>query len=358
MAPASPAVRLPAPHHLPPVPPPGCLRIAPLLPMPALLTGFGHDPWPLAAAAGIERAWFDDADHPVPFVAVGRLLELIERQTGAPHVGLLTGLHSGGEITGPVWTPAQTAPTVGAALAQIIRYLHLHDRGAVPVLWRTDSPALLGYVLHTPDVPASLHIYDGAAAICCNILRTLCGPRFTPLEVRLCRPPPADPAPWRAFFRARVRFGAEQTLVAFDARWLRHPLPGSDPQQHARWCTWLAAREAVADAGLASRLHQLLRRLLINGANADDTALPRVAGHLALHPRTLNRRLRTEGTTFRALMEAARFDVARQLLRDTRCPVADIAASLDYADAAAFTRAFHRWAGMPPAAWRNARAVG
>lgn len=350
MSPVLPA-RLIAPTA-PPAPADNCLRMAPLLPVPGLIAELGQDPWPMVAAADIAPAWFDEPDRQVPYASVGRLLALAQARTACPHLGLLTGMRCGGEIIGPVWGPMQTAPTVGAALRQLLRYLHLHDRAAVPVLWHSEREAMLGYVLPIPDVPGVAQVYDAAAAICRNILLALCGPRFVPLEVRLCRPPPADPAPYREFYRTRVRFGAAVTVIVFDARWLTQSLPGADALQHARCSAMLAAEEAAAAGGLATRLQRLLRRLLVEGASPDETAVAAIARRLTLHERTLNRRLRSEGTSYKALIDSVRFDVARQLLRDTRLTVADIAAALDYADAAAFTRAFQRWAGQPPGAWR------
>jgi transcriptional regulator GlxA family with amidase domain len=72
-----------------------------------------------------------------------------------------------------------------------------------------------------------------------------------------------------------------------------------------------------------------------------------------MHPRTLNRRLRNEGTTFRKLLNESRFEVARQLLTGTRLEVGGIAGALGYADISALSHAFHRMAGASPVQWRN-----
>jgi AraC-like DNA-binding protein len=66
----------------------------------------------------------------------------------------------------------------------------------------------------------------------------------------------------------------------------------------------------------------------------------------------MRRRLSAEGSGLLELMAEARFDVARQLLHETRLPVNDIADALGYADASAFVRAFRGWAGCAPARWR------
>ena len=72
-----------------------------------------------------------------------------------------------------------------------------------------------------------------------------------------------------------------------------------------------------------------------------------------MHRRTLNRRLKAQNYTFHELVNEVRYEIARQLLEDTRMPMSQIAVTLDYSDASAFTRAFRRWSGTTPAAWRT-----
>ena len=69
--------------------------------------------------------------------------------------------------------------------------------------------------------------------------------------------------------------------------------------------------------------------------------------------RTLSRRLRAEGTTFRQLAGEAQFRVAKQLLVDTGMSLTQISAALNFSELAAFTHAFRRWSGMTPSAWRH-----
>jgi AraC-like DNA-binding protein len=66
----------------------------------------------------------------------------------------------------------------------------------------------------------------------------------------------------------------------------------------------------------------------------------------------LNRRLEEQNCTFQGLVDEIRFEIARQLLENTRMSMSNIAVTLDYSDASAFTRAFRRWSGMAPTVWR------
>lgn len=72
-----------------------------------------------------------------------------------------------------------------------------------------------------------------------------------------------------------------------------------------------------------------------------------------MHRRTLDRHLDASGFSFREVADEIRFEVACQLLRDTRLTVNEIAASLHYGDASAFAHAFRRWSGQTPTRWRE-----
>lgn len=92
---------------------------------------------------------------------------------------------------------------------------------------------------------------------------------------------------------------------------------------------------------------------LTSGAVALDGAATR----LGLRARTLQRRLRAEGLSYRQVVDSVRRTHAQIALAQTAAPVADIATRLGYAEPAHFTRAFHRWCGCSPSEWRRTRGV-
>ena len=72
-----------------------------------------------------------------------------------------------------------------------------------------------------------------------------------------------------------------------------------------------------------------------------------------MHRRTLNRRLKAEGTTFQRVLDEVRFDIARDLLSNSNVHLDDIAATLGYAAVTPFMRTFRRWSGTTPGQWRR-----
>ena len=119
----------------------GTCRMAALLPLPGLLRELGQDPDRLIGEAGLDLALFQDAENTIPFVAMGRLLIHCAEATQYPHLGLELGRRSGLETLGLLGKLAAAAPDLGSALRAIILYSHLHDRGAVPLLWERGDQA-------------------------------------------------------------------------------------------------------------------------------------------------------------------------------------------------------------------------
>ena len=105
---------------------------------------------------------------------------------------------------------------------------------------------------------------------------------------------------------------------------------------------------AVQHPRMAERVVRILRPRVVFG----NVSLEDVADQLSMHPRTMNRNLQSEGTSFRSLLNEARFQVARQLLAGTRIGVTDIALTLGYSEPSGFTHAFKRWPGTAPIEWR------
>ncbi len=109
-------------------------------------------------------------------------------------------------------------------------------------------------------------------------------------------------------------------------------------------------RPPAPHASVTDAVARCLRANLQKGTTAGED----LARHLGLHRRTLNRRLRAEGTTFQQVLDEVRYARARELLADVRISIADISLRLGYAEPSAFTRAFRRWAGTNPLRWRTA----
>jgi AraC-like DNA-binding protein len=182
-----------------------------------------------------------------------------------------------------------------------------------------------------------------------NIMLSLCGPTWKPMEVHFRHAPPDNVSPYRHFFQAPVVFNADRTALVFRADWLSAAVPGADSQLRRHFQDYVEAMSTRLERGFQDKVYASIQRLVVE----NRCSLEELAGKLALHPRTLNRRLQEAGTSFRALHNQARHDLAREMLRDTTSDVTTIASLLGYTSASAFVRAFAAPRG--PAASRMAQ---
>ena len=320
-------------------------RVGPLVTLPDLLRQFDVDAVDVLAACHLPADALASPDQHIPFAALGALLAMSATFSHCEHFALLLGSQHGLETLGPVGELSRHAPTVGDALRSFVVHHHLNSRGGVVFLTVDGSTATLGYTIYDASTFGAEYVHDGIAAMMLRVLRDLTEPGWRPHEVLLARRQPAGLAAYRRFFPARVSFDAEFTGLRFERAALARPVPGADAT------TFRVAERQVAAAGrrsLVNDLKRVLRVEMLRGA----TSASHVAQILMLHQRTLNRRLSDCGTTFQQLLDEVRYDSARHLLHLTQIPMAQIAASLGYAEAASFTRAFRRWSGTTPALFR------
>lgn len=320
--------------------------------IPTVLESLGASPAEVFAEAGVGLALFDDPENLISLAETGRLVKTCVARTGCEHFGLLVGQRGGLQSLGLVGLVVRFSPDVATALRRLSQYMHLYHGGQVTALVEDGGAAMLSYDLYEPGIEAIEQIGDGAMAILFNIVRTLCGPDWLPREVRFAHRKPSVVAPYRHFFRAPLVFEAEQDVLVMSSHWLTRRLPEADGGLQRLLLNHIDTLEIRHGDDFPEQVRSVLRTGLLTGhASANQ-----VAGLFSMHSRTLTRRLEAHGTSFKALADEGRFEIAKQMLRNTSLGVQEIAAALDYADASAFTRAFRRWSATTPAAWRAKNA--
>ena len=312
------------------------------------LRAFGVDPVEVLSEVGIREELLDDPDNLISYRLRGRLLAHCVSRTGCPHFGLLVGERMNLNSLGIVGVLIGNAPDVGAALDGLTRLLYLHAQGSETSLTVEGSEAILSFSVMQRLVAATDQLGDGALVMMRNIMRTLCGPSFRLAEVRFAHRKPEDVQPYRRCFRAPLRFDAEQNALVFSREWLSVRRPGSDIELQRVLQKQIGILEAEFSDDFPAQVQRVLRYML----PTDHGSAEEIAALFSIHPRTLGRRLEDSGTNFRELVENVRFEIARQMLEDTSRSIGQIAASLAYGRASAFTRAFRRWSGTTPVDWR------
>ena len=322
--------------------------------MPEVLRSLGADPAQVLKEVGVDIDLFDNPNNRISFVTRGRMMAHCAAHTGCPHFGLLVGQKAALASFGLVGLLAKYSPNVDQALGSLIRFMHLHVRGATTALTMDSDLAQFEYLIYQTGAPGNEQVGAGAVAVAFNILRDLCGADWAPVEVRFAHSKPADVTPYRDFFAAPLRFDSGQYGVVFSAHWLNRRVSETSPELLRLLQQEVDKLEVREGDSFVEQVRTVLRTTLVSGhASADQ-----VAELFSIHRRTLNRRLNAYGVGFHELVDEISFEIARQLLEDSTLEIIQIALLLGYSNASAFTRAFRRWSGTTPARWRVAAKDG
>lgn len=317
----------------------------------------GVDMASVLAAGNLSRADLADPDAAVPMTAVERMLDAWIA-TGSD---LLPGLRLAASVQPPTFGALglvfQSCTTLADALQTVVRFNGLLSSfgetrlefapGAVRVCWRSAAGGeqfrrqAAEYVLGIFVIVARLLLEDSDR----ELLRA----------VEFRHAAPANPALLReyfAVFAAPVHFDRPETALVLPADALKRRLRHGDAvlksllEQQAD----TLLRRRPRPGSITTAVRTLVTAMLPDGLPAKEA----VAAQLGLSAKTLQRRLDEAGTTFQALLDAVRLDVAHRLLAEAALPLTELPDRLGFATYPAFVRWFKRLTGQTPGACRAA----
>ena len=242
----------------------------------------------------------------------------------------------------------RSAPTLGEALRQWVRYLNLLD-DAVTVGLAIDGDRACLRVERESEAPAPAS-HELCWALVARYARELSLQPFRITAVELAHRAPDDVAAFRAWFDAPVVFDAETTQLVMPAAALEANLASSDPALLA--ILTRAADELAKQATSDPPLIAQVKRAIHDALRSDEAHVEVVAQRLGMTPRSLQRRLKDDGTSFQAVREDVRRALAQRYL-DDGLAIAEISFLLGFSEPAAFHRAFRRWHGTTPHSFRT-----
>jgi AraC-like DNA-binding protein len=319
--------------------------------LPRLLRELAVEPGPVFAGTGVDPATLT-AETRIPFGSLSVLLDQAVAATGRADLGLMLGHRFVFAHHGVVGDLMQTAPTLGAALKAFTRWQPGYSSGTVVYVHSEGGMTAFGHAVCSASVRPGRVYTDLVLAIGARMVAEMTGGAVGLSEVHVTHRRPADVALYTRVFGAPVRFGEPLCCMYMPSAALGLPLPGRDAARHAA----VAATIAEARRGKGPALETLVRGALRKLILVAKPTMEAVAEELALHPRTLRRRLKGDGFVFEDLRDEVRLASALELLELTDLPVGDVAAALSYASPEVFSEAFRRMRGVSPREWRAQHA--
>ncbi len=197
---------------------------------------------------------------------------------------------------------------------------------------------------------------EATLASIASISREVSSQPFRPESVYLKHEAPPDTEGHEAYFECPVHFGSDKDALLVSRQTLLTPNKLGDASIAHFFDTLLAAEVSKLDD--AAPLERLVLDRVSPALSGGVPALSDVAGELGMSGRTLQRRLSEEGLSFQLLVDESRRRLALRLLRqEANVSLTEVTFMTGFSDQSAFTRAFRRWTGQTPGAFRAA-AIG
>lgn len=283
---------------------------------------------------------------------VGNLLRLSD---AAGRSGIEVGLRYRYSTYGLWGYGLISSATLAEALKLALRFVPLTYAFTLITFQEQGDQAVLSF--GEPDLEPGLRRFlverDMAAAA--SLMRELAGADLTISRLTFRAPeqkrPPGAAPELRSLFGRPPSYGAATNSLAFDRAILTRVLPQANPIT-AAMCQQLCSELLERRRARSSTASVVRQYLSVPGSVVPDLAAMARLSHIS--ERTLKRRLKHEGTSFRELLEQSRRARAEEMLRDPGLSLTRIAESLGFADLSSFSQAFKRWHGVAPMHYRRA----
>mgnify|MGYP001765751392 CR=1 FL=1 len=241
------------------------------------------------------------------------------------------------------------ARTIETALRRALRFLNLaleEPRGELVV-----EGGLARIVLRESGPPRSAFAYRTYWIALHGAMSWLARRRLPLRAVEFRGPEPEHCADYRLLFGAPARFGGSRTTLAFDRSFLALPVARDEAALKAflRGAPANILVRYAHDAGLVAAVRTRLREAPPQRWPSADG----MAKALGLPSSTLRHRLHWEGQSYRAIRDDVLRGLAVRALAEPNSRVAEVATRLGFAEPSAFHRAFVKWFGATPAAYRR-----
>ncbi|MFY2822711.1 AraC family transcriptional regulator ligand-binding domain-containing protein [Ruegeria sp. MALMAid1280] len=245
----------------------------------------------------------------------------------------------------------KTAPTLRDSLQRIERYFRLVTDTAVYRLDESGDPVFWIFQGQTPQRAALELRNECALAAFARNMKQFVGTGLSFEYIAFQHACRQEPERYAEHFGCPVRFDADHNAIAMRPAMLERVNRLGDPGL-SDFMTKHLDEEFNAlddDTSLSNAIVHRLTPALSNGA----PQAARVAQEMGMSERTLYRRLAEEGLTFRDVLGQAQCALARDLLRDSKASIAEIAFMTGFSEQSTFSRAFKRWVGQAPARFRQ-----
>lgn len=314
----------------------------------------GVPPPTLLAAAGLSPTLLTGPDADLLHSQELRLWHEAAQLTGDPDFGLHLAewtVDCSEDLFDVLAFALRSCATLGDHYRLAERYIRLVHQGIFVKLDEEHDVARLSHGhLQEPRVQPR-HPVEGMLALLLLQGRRCIGEDFAPRAVHFTHAQPERVSEHERIFQAPVYYGCPRNELVLDRALLLRSQRQAEPRLLAMLDRQLAG--LLAEIPEQHSIQDAVRRCMMNQLPERTPGISTVAAKLHMSPRSLQRRLHSEGTSFALVLSDLRRDLALRYLQDARIAIGEVGFLLGFSEVAAFHRAFKRWTGRTPAQYRR-----
>jgi len=283
----------------------------------------------------------------IPFDKFVYLLETAARELDYPDIAMQLARQQDMMILAPLGPLIKGVDNVQEAINTITKYLKILVSGYQVGIQIEQEHVSFTFHLELPHIQELPQYQDYAIASAVSIIHGLLGKAYPIRSCYFLRSERNQQrlADYARYFGCPVAFGCQKLSLSVDKSILGENIKHLVKQIDARVNHAMSFR----NTNLTEQVSQVISFSLANGFSSIED----IAGAMHFSTRTLQQKLQDQGTSYQALLDSVRFNMANQYLRNTYYRLTDIAALLGYSNQSAFSRSYQRWSGVTPSAMRK-----
>ena len=320
-----------------------------MLPVASVLRSRGFDPIEEMLDVGIDAAKIVRPDWRVPLKDYDSLLDRCVELTQEDALGLFAGEALQPQYLSALGLGWLASDSVYDGLRRLVRFCRLVSSITELRLVESDEfieLELYGTALiHQPNFTR----HDYGIAMVVKMCQMNLGEFLAPVMIEMARPEPRNPERWESMLATRIAFGCKRNSIKWARADVQDKLASGDP---------ILARindeqtEAYIDTFLGDTTSQSVVRKIVSRLPDGPPDQQQIADDLCVSNRTLQRKLKDEGTSYNDLLQDTRLQLASKYLRQKNRSVVEITYLLGFSEPSAFSRAFKRWTGQSPGSYQ------
>ncbi len=321
-----------------------------LLPIAQALRHYGIDAMAVIEDVGIDPASTVNADRRIPASAMQRLWGRCVDLSGDEAFGLVAAEQLQPQVLHGLGLAWLSSDSIYDGLKRNVRFSKLMNTGVELRLIENDDLVEVSLGPPVRDEDFVFASRDFSVALLLRMCRLTLGEFIAPLRIDMERPGPEDPERWEYMLATHVSFACDKAQVVFVKSDITEQLATGDP-------ALARVNDEQTQAHLDSFLNDSITRdvvdQIVQTLPDGPPSQQQIAKALHVSNRTLQRRLKSEGTSFMDLLQDTRLQLARKYLGQRNRSVVETAYMLGFSEPSTFSRAFKRWTGRAPAEYRE-----